>query len=134
MKVKLFIGLTIFAIALDWVANTHSWYNWQLSHATFWAVFGLLCLVIFRNFWAIAFWLPLGALLEDAGYMVVQGVTSSGYAWMPEKFGWLGSFLSINIWDWPLAYPLGIAWLFVIYLIMSRRKKKYYCEDSGVTF
>lgn len=112
------------AVAFDWWAVHSGFYDANWKHWAYWAVVGGYCLWLFRSFFALVFWLPLFALLEDFIYQAVNSIQADGYTWMAVKFGKLGEVLSYDWLGWPSGYWIGAGWLIVMFWVM--RKARYW--------
>ena len=72
--------------------------------------------------YALAFWLPLFALLEDIGFVLFMSLARwqwyypNDYTWLIKYWGWFGWLMSRN-WYFPSAYWFGTAWLILVYAI-----------------
>ncbi len=122
-KVPRFLGVLALSIFIDLaVINSglhriiDPWYHWA-----YWLLLAVFCVCSFDNLvYALVFWLPLFALLEDIGYVLVYWACTmklgwpGDYTWMIKIFGVWAKPLTYNWWIFPSSYYIGALWLILV--------------------
>ncbi len=142
-----FFWVLLLGILIDFAAVNSGLANQRLYHYVYWLVVAGFCFWNFKGFatwlcffpgegrykrlwcinphWALyslVFWLPLFALLEDIGFILLASVVKwqwlypVDYLWMIRIYGAWVTPLTCN-WYFPSSYYIGAVWLILVYLI-----------------